>query len=246
MNPGNQNRAPHHFGTSGWHYKHWQGNFYPETVSAEKWLSYYAGVFDTVEINNSFYRLPAADTLTDWGAQVPEGFLFAVKAGRYITHMKKLKDSREPVETLFERIDGLGHKLGPVLFQLPPRWRYNAERLEQFLASLPAGYQYAFEFRDHSWQNQDAYTILKKFNAAFCMYHLDGFVSPKVITADFIYIRLHGPEGPYQGDYDVSTLSGWAGAISSWTAEGREVFVYFDNDQAGFAPENAGALKAML
>lgn len=233
-------------GTSGWSYDHWRGNFYPEELPHEQWLKYYAKHFLSVEINSSFYHLPEKKTLQHWQQTVPDDFIFCVKASRYITHMKKLNDPQQSLATFFEHISLLGEKLGPILFQLPPHWNFNAERLNGFLHMLSADYCYAFEFRDQSWHNAEAYDLLSKHNAAFCIYELDGFLSPKKITADFVYVRLHGPNGAYQGSYGAPTLSGWAGAFSTWSSQGREIYCYFDNDEAGYAAQNALQLNEML
>ena len=235
-----------HIGTSGWHYDHWKGPFYPEDLSNVGFLEHYAGCFGTAEINNSFYRLPEEKTLAGWREVVPEDFVFSVKASRYLTHMKKLKDPREPLKNLLGRVSTLEDRLGPILFQLPPRWKMNAERLEGFLEVLPEGHRYAFEFRDESWFDDTVYGLLKEYGAAFCVYDLDGRASPKEVTADFVYVRLHGPEGPYRGRYGAESLSGWAGAFSRWVDEGKEVYCYFDNDEAGYAPQDALRLQQMM
>jgi len=235
-----------HIGTSGWHYEHWAGPFYPEDVPRKDYLTYYSQHFHTVEINNSFYQLPTAKTLASWYKAVPEGFRFAVKASRYITHMKKLKDPKEPLNAFLNRVDVLGDKLGPILFQLPPRWHFDADRLYDFLSMLPSRYRYAFEFRDTSWINPEAYEAMKKSGVAFCVYDLAGYQSPKEITADFIYVRLHGPGSAYKGSYSVAVLSGWAGAFSTWVNKGRDVFCYFDNDEDGYAVQNALKLETMM
>jgi uncharacterized protein YecE (DUF72 family) len=235
-----------HIGTSGWHYGHWKGNFYPAGLPARKFLDYYAGRFRTAEINNTFYQVPKKKTLEEWRDAVPVDFVFAVKASRFITHMKKLKDSAQPAKLFLRKVGRLKEKLGPVLFQLPPRWRANPERLENFLEVLPRGFQWAFEFRDPDWFRDDVYSMLEKHNAAFCIYDLNRRLSPKQVTADWVYVRLHGPDGPYQGKYDTQTLAGWAGAFSAWTAEGRTVYCYFDNDQNGFAAQDALLLLDML
>lgn len=235
-----------HVGTSGWHYGHWTGPFYPENLTKKEFLPYYAEHFHTVEVNSTFYGLPQKKTLLTWQKSVPEGFLFAVKSSRYITHMKKLKDAEKALYSLLKRVSVLGDNLGPILFQLPPGWRYNAKRFRNFLDLLPKGYRYAFEFRDRTWQNPEVYETMEYFNAAFCIYHLDGFLSPKIITADFIYVRLHGPDGPYRGNYGVQTLSGWSGAFSTWSSGKKKIFCYFDNDEAGYAPRNALRLQKMI
>lgn len=232
-------------GTSGWHYKHWQPVFYPEGLATEEFLDHYQQYFDSVEINNSFYRLPSPEALEGWRDCVPAGFLFAVKASRYITHMKKLKDPRESVKNFLDRIQSLGGTLGPILFQLPPHWRVNLERLEEFLEILPA-FRFAFEFRDPSWFDARVYELLDETTTTFCIYDLDGRLSPIETPGGFIYVRLHGPDGPYQGRYRKQALAGWAGRLSTWARGGRDVFCYFDNDQAGYAIRNAMELRDML
>jgi uncharacterized protein YecE (DUF72 family) len=233
-------------GTSGSHYKHWKGPFYPKNMKPQDFLSYYAKRFGTSEINNSFYKLPEDKILISWRDIVPTEFCFAVKAGRFITHMKKLKDPEESTDRFLNRIELLKDKLGPVLFQLPPKWKCNLERLEAFLGTLPPNRQYSIEFRDLSWLIDEVYELLQRYNIALCIYDMDQWVSPKVITADFIYVRLHGPEAKYEGAYDVHTLSGWARAFSSWAAQGKQVYCYFDNDEQGFAALDALRLKEML
>ena len=233
-------------GTSGWSYDHWVGPFYPQDLAGDKRLAYYAEHFASVEINNSFYNLPSEKTLRAWRETVGREFVFSVKASRYITHMKKLKDPEQSVTTFLERIDALEDRLGPILFQLPPHWGFNPERLKGFLDALPDRFRYSFELRDHSWHNEEAYALLASHDAAFCIYDLDGFLSPKQVTTDFAYVRLHGPDGKYQGDYDASTLSGWAGAFSTWARQGTDVYCYFDNDDSGYAALNAARLAGML
>lgn len=235
-----------HVGTCGWHYDHWRGPFYPDRIPAEEMLSFYQKHFRTAEINNSFYRLPQKKTLQIWKETVPAGFLFAMKGSRYITHMKKLKDPSIAVPPFLEAARVLGEKLGPLLFQLPPHWHYDPDRLAEFLQSLPSGFRYAFEFRDPSWFTNATYETLARWNAAFCIYHLAGRISPKEVTADFIYVRLHGPAKAYQGQYDMETLAGWAGAFSTWQGEHKEIFCYFDNDQAGYAARDALELQKII
>ncbi len=233
-------------GTSGWNYKHWRDNFYPSRLQPEEWLDYYAGHLSTVEINNSFYNLPSPDTFRKWSGIVPESFLFSVKASRYITHMKKLKDPAEPLGRFMEGANHLGERRGPILFQLPPRWRLNPGRLKEFLEHLPGNTPAAFEFRDTTWWNDEVYRILEEYNAAFCIYHLAGTESPRVVTSDLVYIRLHGPGDAYQGLYDKNTLSGWVGAANTWAEQGKDVYCYFDNDQNGYAARNALEMRDMI
>jgi uncharacterized protein YecE (DUF72 family) len=235
-----------HIGTSGWYYNHWQGAFYPRDLPKNRFLDYYAGQFRTVEINNSFYRLPDKGTLRKWRDHTPDDFIFTVKASRYITHMKKLKDPEKPLHTLLDALKGLGNKLGPVLFQLPSKWRLNQERFYDFLEALPAGYRYAFEFRDASWEDEGVLEAMKEIGVSFCIYDLKGRLSPKEITTDFIYVRLHGPREAYKGKYDSKFLSGWAGAFTAWLRQGLEIFCYFDNDEAGYAAADAAKLQEMF
>jgi uncharacterized protein YecE (DUF72 family) len=235
-----------YIGTSGWYYEQWKGPFYPEDLSKGGFLEYYADRFQTVEINNTFYQLPKKKTLIVWRDTVPAGFIFSVKASRYITHMKKLKDPEEPVSNFLERIDVLEDKLGPILFQLPPNWNLNPERLRIFLEALPKRYRYAFEFRDPSWFDSRAYDALAEHGAAFCIYDFGGRLSPKKVTTDFIYVRLHGPHGPYKGQYGIRELTRWAGVFLTWARQGKEIYCYFDNDQAGYAAQDALRSQAMV
>jgi uncharacterized protein YecE (DUF72 family) len=235
-----------HIGTSGWHYKHWIGAFYPPDMRPAQMLRWYAEKFDTVEINNSFYRLPAATALESWCRETFPEFCFAVKASRYITHNRKLNDPESAKEKFISLVEKLGRRLGPILFQLPPSWKVNVDRLDQFLAALPRTHRYAFEFRNPTWNVAPVYEALRRHNAAYCIYELAGFQSPIEITADFTYVRLHGPGNKYQGDYSRQILRNWAKRIEAWRRKLKYVFVYFDNDQAGFAPKNALELKKMI
>jgi uncharacterized protein YecE (DUF72 family) len=185
-------------------------------------------------------------TLEGWRAATPRNFKFAMKASRFLTHNKKLKDPENALNNFLPRAEALGEKLGPILFQLPPKWKVNRERLEELLQTLPTYHRYAFEFREPSWINPEIYDVLRKYNAAFCIYELAGFRSPIEVTADIVYVRLHGPGDRYQGSYDQKTLAAWAKRIENWAARGKSVFVYFDNDQAGYAAENALTLKRMV
>ncbi|WMJ72156.1 DUF72 domain-containing protein [Cytophagaceae bacterium ABcell3] len=233
-------------GTSGWHYKHWVGSFYPDKTPPRKFMQHYLKYFSTTEINASFYRLPAEKTFQTWKDAVPDGFVFSVKASRYITHMKKLKDPHEPLANLFSRADVLEEKLGPILFQLPPGWKLNLDRLHYFLDALPTGYRYALECRNHTWYSEEVYDLLEKKNIAFCIYELEGHVSPFQLTADWVYVRLHGPGGKYEGSYDDKSLNKWAKEIKSWNGKGKDVYLYFDNDQNGYAAQNALRLNQIL
>lgn len=236
-----------YIGTSGWHYKHWVGNFYPEKHKAAQMLEWYQRHFDTVELNNSFYKLPNVESFATWRDATPRGFTFAVKGSRFITHNKKLKEPENALNNLLPRAEVLGGKLGPVLFQLPPKWRKNVARLADFLQALPAYHRYCFEFREPSWLSEDVYSVLRGYNAAFCIYELAGFHTPFVLTADWTYIRLHGPETrKYAGSYPRAQLKKWAERLRKWSPELKAAYVYFDNDQAGYAAANALELKRML
>jgi uncharacterized protein YecE (DUF72 family) len=235
-----------HIGTSGWHYKHWIGAFYPPDMGPAQMLRWYAEKFDTVEINNSFYRLPAATALESWCRETLPDFCFAVKASRYITHNRKLNDPESAKEKFISLVEKLGRRLGPILFQLPPSWKVNVDRLDQFLTALPRTHRYAFEFRNPTWNVAPVYEALRRHNAAYCIYELAGFQSPIEISADFTYVRLHGPGNKYQGDYSRQILRNWAKRIEAWRRKLKYVFVYFDNDQVGFAPKNALELKKMI
>ena len=226
-------------GTSGWSYPHWRGLFYPRDLRHEAELAYYARRFDSVEINSTFYRLPERSMLRTWRDAVPGDFVFAVKASRYITHMKKLNAPGAALRTFFRRIEALGDKLGPVLFQLPPRWHCSPRRLASFLGSLSSHFRYAFEFRDQSWLMREVYDLLARANAGLCIYELGGFRSPIEVTSKLVYVRLHGPGAPYQGCYDRRALARWAKQILAWSSEGRSAFCYFDNDQLAYAALNA-------
>lgn len=210
-------------------------------------FDFYAKRFDTVELNNSFYRLPSEEMFREWAAATPKGFTFAVKASRFITHNLKLKNPQNALDNILLRAEEMGKKLGPVLFQLPPKWKKNTERLEEFLAALPKYHRYAFEFREPSWHSEDVYAVLRKFNVAYCIHEIAGFHTDLQVTADFTYVRLHGPgAGKYEGSYTEAQLQRWAEQIRRWRETLKAVYLYFDNDQAGYAAKNALRLKALV
>lgn len=236
-----------HIGTSGWQYHHWLGPFYPHGTKQNELFAFYSKHFATVELNNPFYHLPKKSSFEKWNDQAPSGFVFAVKASRYITHLKKLRDAKEPLEKMLDNYSGLGEKLGPILFQLPPRWHYNHERLSAFLDLVPANIEFTFEFRDHTWLHEECYGLLRERGVAFCIHDLAGFQSPLEVTADYVYIRLHGPAPQkYQGSYSEQQLQAWAERIRKWAGQGKRVCCYFDNDDQGFAPRNAARLRKMV
>lgn len=234
-------------GTSGWSYRHWVGPFYPEGTSSADYLSYYAGRFAVTEVNNTFYSLPKPETFEEWRASTPDGFEFACKASRYITHMKKLKDPDQSVVKFFEAVETLGDKLGPILFQLPPNFHINLGRLRALLEALPSGHRYAFEFRDGSWFDEPVFDLLDAHHAALVMYDLEGRLSALRATGKLVYIRLHGPlEEAYTGSYADNALQEWAARIRDWSGEGRDVYCFFDNDDAGYAARDATRLQGFL
>ncbi len=210
-------------------------------------LAFYMERFDTVELNTTFYRLPPKRAVAEWRGTTPENFLFAAKGSRFITHMKKLKDPEPALEKFFDHLDGLGCKRGPVVFQLPPFWTLDLERLGIFLEALPREGRYAFELRNPTWHCDAVYAMLARFNAAFCPYDIAGFQSPILVTADFAYVRLHGPgPGPYQGSYSAAALEEWAARIRGWSKKLKAVYLYFDNDTAGFAVRDALELRNLV
>ena len=235
-------------GTSGWHYKHWlNGVFYPAGTTGRAMFEFYARHFNTVEINNSFYRLPTATTFDNWRESAPRGFQYAVKASRFITHMKKLKEPKSSSEKFFLVAERLEEKLGPILFQLPPRWKLNIERFAEFLEMLPREHRYAFEFREESWLVPEVCKLLRKHKAAFCIHDFADMKVPNEITTDFSYIRFHGPTSvKYWGSYSDAALRKWAERIDSWRGELSAVYVYFNNDPEGAAVRNALTLIRML
>jgi len=233
-------------GTSGWNYKHWLGPFYPEKFRPAGMLGFYSKHFDTVEINATYYHLPSFKSFDTWRETVPGHFVFAVKARRFITHMKKLKSPRRSSAKFFVRVEKLEDKLGPILFQLPPRWKVNLERLSEFLKAMPGDFHYAFEFRERSWFTDEVYELLRKHNVALCIYHMTGFDSPMEVTADFVYVRLHGTESRYGGSYPRSGLKKWAQRVQRWRKDSKSIYFYFNNDPEGHAVKNAKTLKKLL
>lgn len=233
-------------GTSGWVYRDWPGRFYPAGLRQDRWFEYYARHFDTVEINNSFYRLPSEAAFDAWARQAPPGFLYAVKANRYLTHLRRLIEPAEPLERFLGRARRLGPSLGPVLWQLPPRWRPNLPRLAEFAALLPADLLSAFEFRDPTWFNDAVYAILREHGLSFCIFDMPGLACPEVVTAPAIYIRFHGSGAPYGGSYSDEALRTWALRIGDWLGAGHNIYAYFNNDGLAAAVRNAMTLREML
>lgn len=234
-------------GTSGWSYEHWKrGVFYPKNFPKKEELIFYAKLFKTVELNASFYHLPKVETFNNWYDQTPRDFLFSVKASRFITHIKRLKDCREPWDRFIDNAKNLKEKLGPALFQLPPRWKVDSQRLKDFVKILDKKLKYVFEFRDPSWFCDEVYKILRKKNIALCIADSPNLPSAEEITANFVYIRLHGSKSLYSSRYTNEELKDWAKKIKKFLKEGFDVYVYFNNDAYGYAVENAREISQIL
>jgi uncharacterized protein YecE (DUF72 family) len=235
---------PIHVGTSGWNYHHWRGCFYPEDLPPRQWFSHYAQTFGTVEINNTFYQQPDSGTFDAWREQAPAGFLYAVKAHRYLTHMRKLNAPQEPLERVVEGARRLKEHLGPLLFQLPPRWKRNLPRLREFAELLPADLTHVIEFRDPDWLCEATYELLAEHNLSLCVHDLLPD-HPRRVMGPVAYVRFHGAEQKYEGRYPSSRLRPWADWISEMANE-RGVFVYFNNDLQGHAVRDAQTLLGLL
>ena len=233
-------------GCSGWQYRHWRGVFYPQEVPQTRWLEHYATVFDTVEINNSFYRLPDATVFAGWARRVPSDFSFAVKASRFLTHMKKLKDPEEPLERLIARARFLGRRLGPILYQLPPGWKADLPRLERFLQVLPRLRRHVVEFRDPSWYSPDVWRLLEQYGVSLCLHDMPGSATDRHRVGPLVYVRFHGPAGRYAGAYSADRLAPWADWLDRQRRAGFDVYAYFNNDVGGHAPRDAVTLRGLL
>ncbi len=233
-------------GTSGWAYRHWRGVLYPEDAPSRQWFAYYAREFDTVELNSTFYHLPRPPTVARWHAQAPPGFRFALKASRLITHQRRLRDCADALQTFFNTMPPLGEHLGPVLYQLPPGLHADLERLAAFAALLPAGHLHVFEFRHRSWFTEAVHAFLLEHGLICCIHDWSRLDVPHWTTGPAVYVRFHGTTGRYAGGYDETTLREWARRIRRWLAEGRDVYVYFNNDIGGHAVQNARMLKSLL
>jgi uncharacterized protein YecE (DUF72 family) len=236
-------------GTSGWSYRHWRGVFYPEHLPARDWLRHYASRFPTVELNTSFYRTPAAASYAQWREAAGPGFTFAVKANRYITHTRRLRDPAAPVAHELASVSPLGDALGPLLLQLPPNLALDRERLKALADVLPPDRRFAVEFRDASWDDEEVYQLLGEHGVAVCLHDWRGRPWPPEAAengAPFVYTRFHGPTGSYSGRYAGRALAGWAERCVRWRRAGRDVFCYFNNDAAGNAVQDALHLRRLL
>ena len=230
-------------GTSGWEYRHWRSRFYPADLPKDRWLEHYVAEFDTVELNNSFYRLPEAETFAAWRERLPDGFAMAVKASRYLTHLKRLREPREPLQRFWARARRLGDHLGPVLYQLPPRWGRNPERLAEFLERVPTDHPQAIEFRDPSWYDADVDRLLRDAGIALCLHDMAGSERRDPPVGPFAYVRFHGSSGRYAGGYPSQRLSAAADRITEWASRGLACWVYFNNDPDAHAVRDAQRLR---
>ena len=233
-------------GCSGWNYRHWRGLFYPEKLPVKDWFRFYAEQFDTVEINNSFYRLPSEETFGKWRDQAPSGFVYAVKANRFLTQAKKLKDCAEPIARMMGPVRKLGPTLGPILYQLPPSLRINLSRLEEFLSLLPTDLTHVFEFREPSWYVSETLDLLGRYGASFCCHDMSGSRSERWAVGPVAYVRFHGGSGKYWGRYPDQVLLGWTDWLRDQAQDGRTAWAYFNNDTQAHAIRDALTLKAMV
>ncbi len=233
-------------GTSGWQYADWRGRFYPDALPTSRWLEHYAACFDTVEVNNAFYRLPERATFEKWAARTPPGFVVAVKASRYLTHVRRLREPEEPVARLMERAAGLGERLGPVLLQLPPNLPADLAKLERTLACFPSGVRVAVEPRHASWFSEDLADLLARFDAALCLADRRGPITPVWRTASFGYVRFHEGRASPPPSYGRRALERWAERLAeTWPAE-ADVYAYFNNDPLACAPRDAARFAAAV
>jgi uncharacterized protein YecE (DUF72 family) len=240
------NRGRFFVGTSGWSYSHWRGLFYPADLPQDDWLAYYARHFHSVEINYTFYRLPAQSTFERWKEHGPPGFVYSLKAPRLITHYRKLRDADEPMDRFLGRARALKGAMGPILYQLPPNWRCDVQRLADFLDLLPADLQHVVEFRDRSWLNEEIFALLRERDVSFCYMDLPGFKCPIVVTGPIVYARMHGVGVKYGGCYSRRRLQRLAAIVGQWLAAGYDTFVYFNNDAQAYAVENAYDLRLLV
>jgi len=242
----NELSPKYYIGTSGWHYDHWRGLYYPEGLPKSKWLQFYAQQFSTVELNNSFYHLPSEKAFVTWRESAPENFIFAVKVSRFITHIKRLRNLGSAVENFLSRACLLQDKLGPLLYQLPPNMKRNDELLESFLSSLPQKYHHVFEFRHESWLDDTVFRILQRHNVGLCVFDMPDFTCPLIATSDFAYVRFHGSASLYSSCYSDEELLRWAQKIARRGKNVEPVYIYFNNDAEAFAVKNALTLAHYL
>ena len=235
-----------HIGCSGWVYRHWKDVFYPAGLPQKRWFEHYAGEFDTVEINASFYRLPLPTTFEGWQVKAPPGFRYAVKVNRFITHNKKLLDCEEPVAEFIALARRMGEALGPLLYQLPPSLHRNDERLAAFLQRLPPDLKHVVEFRHRSWYEEEVVALLDRYGVGFVAHDLAGLISPRAACGRTAYVRFHGTGGRYWGRYSEAQMQDWAAWLVEQRSLGRSCWAYFNNDIHGHALEDARALKTAV
>ncbi|RJF74011.1 DUF72 domain-containing protein [Rhodopseudomonas palustris] len=234
-------------GTSGWSYPSWRGPFFPDGLPLNRQLQYYASQFGSAELNGVFYRTPTPEAVKGWRDTTGEDFVFAWKASKFITHWKRLSAaSLNSLELLEDRISLLGDKAGPILFQLPPQFSADEQRLAAFVEMLSPRRRYAFEFRHPSWYAPNILRVLRRANASLCLSDHHDAPAPWKRTADFVYVRGHGPGGRYHGHYSRAALQSWANTIAAWRRRGHDVYVYFDNDQKSAAPLDALRLQRLM
>lgn len=233
-------------GTSGWTYEHWRGGFYPTNLPQTRWLEYYQAIFDTVELNSTFYGTPNPETVEHWHDRTSPGFLFAVKSARYLTHKRKLREPGTSVKKQNEALRPLKDKLGPVLWQLPGTWHLDLDRLTQLVALRPPERRWCFEFRHSSWFCAEVYELLRQTNCALVWADAPPYPFAAEVTADFLYARLHGPEQLYGGKYTLEQLQHWRDLLLGAARGECDIFVYFDNDAEGHAPHDAWRLRELL
>ncbi|ABD87455.1 DUF72 domain-containing protein [Rhodopseudomonas palustris] len=234
-------------GTSGWHYASWRGPFFPERLPIAHQLQYYASQFSTAELNGVFYRTPTREAVQAWHNLTGNDFVFAWKASKFITHWKRLSAaSANSLELMEDRLALLGAKAGPILFQLPPQFAADPDRLADFLRMLSKRRRYSFEFRHPSWYTPAVLRLLREANVALCLSDHHDAPAPWKRTADFVYVRGHGPGGRYKGRYPAATLQQWSARIGAWKRRGYDAYVYFDNDQKSAAPSDALRLRQLI
>ena len=235
-------------GCSGWQYKDWREIVYPVGLPQRRWFEHYQQLFDTVELNSTFYRLPAASTVEGWASAARPGFLFAVKLGSFGSHRMKLNDAGSWLPNHLDRVLRLGEHLGPTLVQLPPRWKRNAQRLDEFLSVAPKTVRWAVELRERSWLHEDVFEVLAKHEAALCVHDLLAD-HPFRLTTDWTYVRFHGPRAltqPYHGSYGPARLARWSRWFEELLSNGHDVYAYFNNDWYGNAVRDATTLRDLL
>ncbi len=241
-----------YIGTSGYNYKHWaNGVFYPNSLPQNRWLDYYSSYFNAVELNVSFYRLPKKETFQKWKGQTPSEFCFVAKGSRYITHIKRLKDSLAPLKRFFANAIGLGKKMALVLWQLPPHAKIDIERLTLFCKNIKetryaTNIGHVFEFRHRSWFVEETYKVLRNNNFALCMAHSSRWPLEMQITADYIYLRFHGGEGIYDSNYPDRDLRKWADRVKEWQSKVKDIYAFFNNDAHCYAVKNGLRLKELV